>query len=377
MCLVMTDVIIVKFFLMSQVKALASEYELTLVCSAGGQEEVRRIGVSARVLNITIPRGIEPYRDCLALFKLLGLFARCRFDIVQSYTTKAGMLAMMAAFLMRVPVRVHWFLGQVWATKTGVYRAMLRLCDVLTSRLATSILVDSASQLAFLVAEGVTSPPKAKVLAHGSICGVDCDRFSADPALRANFREHYAIPPNHFLFLYMSRFTVDKGAMEMAKAYAICAPECPDSTLVMVGPDEEDLLPSIRSVLAKHLDRVHFHGFTSRPEFYFAGADALCLPSFREGFGLVLLNAAASGLPSLGSRIYGIVDAVVDGETGLLHTPGDTEQLAANMIRLYRGRELCRELGRNGRLRAVNLFSSSLLDEAVVRHYRALVTGRS
>jgi glycosyltransferase involved in cell wall biosynthesis len=166
----------------------------------------------------------------------------------------------------------------------------------------------------------------------------------------------------------------------VAEAFAKFAASDDESHLFVVGPDEDGVLPAMTRLFGKCLPRVHFFGFTSVPEEFMAGADVLCLPSYREGFGTVLINAAAVGIPALASRVYGSVDAVEDGITGLLHQPGNASEMAEHMMRLKNDPSLRKTLGDNGRRRAVKDFSEKAVTSAVLNFYRdalAEATGNS
>jgi glycosyltransferase involved in cell wall biosynthesis len=301
--------------------------------------------------------------------RLVRLFTAHRFRVVHSVTPKAGLLAMLAAWLARVPVRIHTFTGQVWATRRGTGRMLLRAMDRLIARLATHVLVDSPSQRDFLIGSGVVSAGKASVLANGSICGVDAERFRPDAAARTRIRNEAGVRDDAILFLYLGRLSRDKGVLDLARAFAGLATQHTSAHLALVGPDEEGLRDRIGDIVGKFANRVSVRHFTARPEQSMAGADVFCLPSYREGFGQVAIEAAATGLPVIASRIYGIVDAVVEGETGLLHAPADVEALRSHMETLMLRPDLRRRLGEAGRARALRDFSAERVTRALLEYY--------
>jgi glycosyltransferase involved in cell wall biosynthesis len=322
-------------------------------------------GLSARFFRIPIERRISPLSDLLALARLVSLFREQRFDLVHSITPKAGLLAMTAAWLARVPARLHTFTGQVWVTRTGPARALLRFMDSLIARYATHVLVDSRSQRDFLIAQRIVSAAKSDVLANGSICGVDGRRFRPDGEARARVRTELGAAGGDVVFLFVGRLAKDKGVPDLVAAFARVAERHPATRLVLVGPDEERL--------GRAAERVHWVGGTDRVEDYMAAADVFCLPSHREGFGQVALEAAASGLPVIASRIYGLTDAVADGETGLLHPPGDIETLVQLMEKLLRQPDLRQRLGNVGRSRALGDFSADRVSQALLDCYRGIM----
>ena len=285
-----------------------------------------------------------------------------RLGIPLIMLTLIGMLA-------RVPVRIHTFTGQVWATRKGAMRLLLKTCDRLIAQFATHILIDSSSQRTFLLQQGIVAKEKSFVLGHGSISGVDVRRFRPNPTARQEIRSKNGVPAESLVFLYMSRLTRDKGALVMAEAFAKFAARDDRSHLFVVGPDEDGIRPAMTHLFGECLPRVHFFGFTSVPEQFMAGADVLCLPSYREGFGTVLINAAAVGIPALASRVYGSVDAVEDGTTGLLHQAGNAFEMVDHMIRLKDDPSLRKTLGDNGRCRAMRDFSEEYVTSAVLNFY--------
>jgi glycosyltransferase involved in cell wall biosynthesis len=246
---------------------------------------------------------------------------------------------------------------------------LLRAIDRLIARCATHILVDSRSQREFLLANRVVSSTKSTVLANGSMCGVDGGRFRPDNVVRRRIRGETRIPEDAVVFLYLGRLRKDKGVLDLAPAFTRLAPRCASAYLALVGPDEDGLLRRIEEIVAPYVDRVRIVDYTDRPEDYMAAADVFCLPSYREGFPQVVIEAAAVGLPVVASRIYGVVDAVADGETGLLHPPADVEALRAHMETLLRQPELRRHFGSAGHSRALRDFSAERVTRALLEYY--------
>jgi glycosyltransferase involved in cell wall biosynthesis len=241
--------------------------------------------------------------------------------------------------------------------------------DRLIALFSTYALVDSSSQRQFLLDEGVLKASKSDVLAQGSISGVDTIRFRPNAQARKQIRDELKIPEEEMTFLFLGRLNRDKGVLDLATAFAGIRNE--HTHLLVVGPDEEDILPQITRLTEKCRARAHFVGFTSNPEEYMAAADVFCLPSYREGFGSVVIEAAAVGIPAIGSRIYGVVDAIQENFSGLLFDARDVSGLQTAMDKLSGDRELRLRLGRQARERAINVFSSEKLALAWLEYYRA------
>jgi len=177
------------------------------------------------------------------------------------------------------------------------------------------------------------------------------------------------IPDSAVLLLYLGRLNRDKGITDLAAAFADLAPRQPNLCLLLVGPDEAGMQAEVRAACAAWLDRVRFVGFTDQPERFMAAADVFCLPSYREGFGSSVIEAAACGVPAVASRIYGLTDAVRDGETGLLHPPGDVANLVAQVERLAVDAALRQNMGEAAHERVLRDFSQARLTGALRAFY--------
>ncbi len=341
-----------KAFLRDQLKELSSIYDLHVLANAPDAGFLDDIGVHASFTSVPLERSISPRRDWQALWALRRAFKRIKPNVVYSVTPKAGLLSMAAAFIAGVPCRIHTFTGQVWATKRGASRWLLSNMDRLIALFATHILVDSASQRKFLVSNNVVQPGKATVLGHGSISGVDLQRFKPNPQAREDVRKELSLKEDAVVLLYVGRLNRDKGIPELLEAFALHVAEHPKTRLLLVGPDEEGMEGLIDP--ASGVLRV---GYTDMPERYMAAADVFVLPSHREGFGSTVIEAAACGLPAVASRIYGLTDAVVDGETGLLHERGSVKSLAAALAKLSSDPEWRRRMGEAARARATKDFA--------------------
>jgi len=368
-CFVVSSPLTLKCFLVDQIAALSRTYRLTCVANCGDPAWFRQRGIEVPLLDVRIERTPSPSRDLRALWTLRRYFRTNRFDVVHSVTPKAGLLAMTAAALARVPVRMHTFTGQVWANRSGLERIIMKALDTWLAAMATHILVDSESQRAFLLREGVLCAGKSRVLGRGSISGVDIERFRPDEKLRAEMRSHHNVPASAVVFLYLGRLKRDKGVLDLALAFSRLSQVHEGAYLFVVGPDEDRIEADIRRVCGQCIPRIRFSGYTDNPELWLAASDVLCLPSYREGFGSAIIEAASAGLPALGSRIYGITDAIDEGVTGLLHNPGDVGELAGKMRILAKDEGLRRSLGCAARERARRHFAKETVMAAVLEFY--------
>ncbi|EWH00883.1 hypothetical protein Q427_17140 [Halomonas sp. BC04] len=186
--------------------------------------------------------------------------------------------------------------------------------------------------------------------------------------MRKIIRDKYGVSDNDLVFLFLGRINPDKGVPELISAFRRVSKVYTEAKLLIVGEDESGMFDdgSIEDSFMGKLIRV---GCTSEPEAYFNAADVFCLPSHREGFGSVLIEAAACGVASIASNIYGISDALVDNRTGLLHSVKCEEDLIAKMIVLVSNPRLRKQLANAAMLRARGEFSSSVLEQELVAFY--------
>jgi glycosyltransferase involved in cell wall biosynthesis len=362
----------IKVFLVDHFFAMAAKYDITVITNTDNTDFLKLSGLDLKTISTSIERKISPLHDVVSLFRLFILFRKNRFDCVHSITPKAGLLSMLAAFFARVPVRIHTFTGQVWATRSGAMRWLLKSADKLTAFCATQVLVDSRSQRDFLIKEKVVSESKSSVIANGSVCGVDTQRFALNPEQRRNLRETLSIKESDIVFLFVGRLTLDKGLIDLAQAFVNVCAVYKNTHLVIVGPDEENIRIRISENCGSDIDRIHFEEYTDKPEIFMSAADVFCLPSYREGFGMTIIEAASVGIPSIGTKIYGLTDAIEEGVTGFLHAPGDVKGLSKIMFRMIEEPQERGAMGKKARERVMRIYLKELVTSAFVEFYDAI-----
>ena len=371
-CIVTTTPFIANAFLRPHLLALKSRYDVTLAINTrDGYPLDAEVAAAAVIVHVPIERNISLLGDIAALWALWGLLRRGHFDLVHTVAPKAGLLGMLAAFAGRVRVRLHTFQGEVWASKRGVVRALFKAADRLVASMATHCLVVSHGEQAFLEEEGVLAPTRSTVLRDGSISGVDVQRFHPNRVTREEVRDELEIGGEDLLIMYVGRIARDKGVLDLAEAFAKLSSQKNPQWLVFVGPDEDRLRGPLEEACRSVMHRVRFVPYTRSPERYLSAADIVCLPSYREGFGLVLIEAGACGVPVLASRLYGIRDAVVEGVTGLFHEAGNIRDIVNKLSTLISDPTLRQQMGQAGRERAETRFRTELLVAALADCYAA------
>jgi glycosyltransferase involved in cell wall biosynthesis len=348
---------------------LSKDYHVTVVTNLEAGE-LSELPEKVSVHSIQLERKISLYSDFTSLLQLRRFFKKQQFDLILSVTPKAGLLTSIAGCFASVPIRIHWFTGQVWATRKGVKRSFLKFMDQILAFCITDALVDSHSQCEFLVSEGVLKNKVGSVLGQGSISGVDTDKFRFEPSIRAELRVKLKIDAHDKVVLFLGRLNRDKGVYDLITAFEQIE-ETLNAHLVLVGPDEESVEENIKLDGRSPTKNLHFVGHTNRPEKWLSVADIFALPSYREGFGTSVIEAASVGLPSVSSRIYGLTDAVEENVTGLMHEPGNTQEIRQSLERLLEDDELRTELADNAKDRVLTSFKQKDVSQRLLEFIEA------
>lgn len=360
-------------FLKDHIEALSVDYDVYLVGNIQSEDEVKKLAIKGW-RRIEIERGISLWRDLSAVFALKHYFKTMKFDAVHSVTPKAGLVTALAGKLAGIKHRTHIFTGQVWATRTGLMRQILKSIDKIIAKCDNHIMVDGKSQRAFLEREGVLKPGKALVFCEGSIAGVNSERFVPDALARKEEREKIGIKDDMLTYIFLGRLNHDKGIGELYEAYNRLVAEEKDVFLLLVGMDEEGYLDKlIEYKNIKEGKNFHFYGLTKQPEHVLNAGDVFVLPTYREGFGSSVLEAACIGLPCICSDAYGVLDAYIDGETGLQCKVGNVETLYQCMKKMHDNPEMRINMGTRSRERALQDFSVKPISEAWVEFYHSLL----
>lgn len=333
------------------------------------------------VTAVQMQRRVTPWKDVGAVLGILALLRRVRPTIVHAHTPKGGLLGMIAAMLGRVPVRIYHLRGLPLLGATGLRRRLLWCADWVACRIAHQVLCVSHSIRAEAIRQGLCPSTKIKVLVAGSGNGVDADRrFNPERVgedQRAEVRRRLGIPAGAIVVGFVGRVVREKGITELAEAWRRLRNDHPTLHLVLVGPFEEyDPIPAETEALLREDPRVHLVGMDWNTSPLYGVMDVVVLPSYREGFPNVPLEAAAMGLPVVATRIPGCVDAVQDGVTGTLVPPTDTNGLTRALARYLSDPALRRRHGAAARERVRREFRQVLIWEALYCEYARLLQER-
>lgn len=353
-------------------RSLARGFEVTVVTSPDERLDAfgRRLG--ARTVALEMPRRVTPLGDWQALTKLHTLLGRLAPGVVHAHTPKGGLLGTLAAKAAGVPVRLYHMRGLPFVTLKGSRRALMQTTERVSCGAATRVLCQSPSLRRTALEHRLVDPARCEVVLKGSN-GVDCDgRFLASRHVAAgqDLRASLGIPAQDVVIGFVGRLVRDKGVPELVSAFERLSRAWPGAWLVLAGPYEprDPVDAETRARIESH-PRIRALGFVSDPAPVYAAADVVALPSHREGFPNVPLEAAAMERPVVSTRVDGCTDAVEDGVTGLLVGGADGEALGAALGRYLGDAELRRRHGQAGRARVERDFRREHIADAVVDVY--------
>ena len=372
-----------KVLLKGQLRFMASNgFDVKGVSSEG--EELREVheNEGIAVEAITMSRKITPFQDLKSLWEMWNFLRKEKPQIVHTHTPKAGIIGMLAARLAGVPHRLHTVAGLPLMEATGVKRKILNFVEKLTYSSATRVYPNSKGLYDFILQNNFTQSNKLKIIANGSSNGIDTAFFSPDQVTeieRVTLREKLNIQPDDFVFVFVGRIVSDKGINELIKAFSeLQAVENNEPTgikLLLVGGLENDLDPLNSETLAEinqNKDIISV-GFQQDVRSFFAIADALVFPSYREGFPNVVMQAGAMGLPSIVSDINGCNEIIIEGENGLIIPPKNVEKLKEKMLTLAKDKNLYTKLKGNSRRMIENRYEQSVVWNALLEEYEGLL----
>lgn len=348
-------------------------YEVVVVSSPGDalNEIESREGV--RIVAVPMERHMSPLKDLKSLYKLIKVFYKEKPTMVHSITPKAGLLSMMAAWMCRVPVRLHTFTGLVFPTATGLTQKILILTDRLTCACATHIVPEGEGVKSDLIHYGITKKP-LKVLGYGNIRGIDLTHYNPEN-LDVQIAADKIRKTDVFTFVFIGRLVGDKGINELVEAFERLNREFPATRLLLVGPEESELDPLKPESLniIKSNKSIKAVGSQSDVRPWLCASDAFVFPSYREGFPNVVIEAGAMGLPSIVTDINGSREIIKDGINGTIIPSKDTETLYNAMKAFILNKDKTLQMGQAARPLISSRFEQGYVRQCLKDYYKEIL----
>lgn len=375
LCFVTTVPLTVRAFLVPILAHLRAntDWELTVICDDDATLAAD-LPEGVRYIPISMKRGISP-AGIGAMLKMRKIFKTEKFDYVQYSTPNAALYAAMASKLAGIKHRRYHLMGFRFLGFSGWKRSLFKTIEKFACSLSTDIECVSPSNMKLGIEEGVFPEKKARVLFYGSSAGVDLHKFDIErrEAWRQELRREYGYEEDACVFGFAGRITGDKGINELLAAFR--GMEDPNARLFLAGRIEDEHTLDERSMdWAKENDKVRFCGFVPDLERYYAMMDVLVLPSYREGFGNIIIEAQAMGLPVIVTDIPGPIDAMEPGVTGLTVPVKDENALRCAMEKLCAHREIRKEMGKKGRTFVDERFDQEKLAQVILEDRRELLS---
>lgn len=356
-------------FCCGMLKELSRKYEVIALSSPGEEMKIVADREGVRTIEVPMERHVAICKDIVALLKLIVVLFRERPIMVHSMTPKAGLLCMMAAWVARVPVRVHTFTGLVFPTAKGMTRWILMATDWLTCACATHVIPEGEGVKNDLLKNRITKKPM-KVLGYGNVRGIDLVRFDRRPevmALAQKIRKD-----DVFTFVFVGRIVKDKGINELCQTMEMLSGIAP-VRLMLVGPYEDELDPVSQhsKYIINNNPSIEYLGPKYGDELLvcYAAADCFVFPSYREGFPNTVLEAGAMGLPSIVTDINGSREIIVQGENGVIIPPKDSDALYKAMLDMIRNKPARERMSSNARKMIASRFEQSFVRKCLMDFY--------
>lgn len=358
--------------LKGQLKMLSKYYNVLAVSSPGDDMETIEEREGVRTIAIPMERRISLIKDFISLIRLIVLFAKERPDMVHSITPKAGLLSMLAAWITRVPVRMHTFTGLVFPTATGKMQKLLIAMDRLTCFCATHINPEGEGVKRDLVNYNITSKP-LHIIANGNVNGIDLEYFDKTPEVvekACSYKKE-----GTFTFCFVGRMVRDKGINELVHSFLRLYQKDERVRLLLVGPFEKELdpvLPEVEEHILHH-PGICYMGYQNDVRPFLVASDALVFPSYREGFPNVVIQAGAMGLPAIVTDINGCNEIVLPDLNGVIIPSKDEQALYESMKYFAPHPVEVERMAANARPLIASRYEQRIVWNALLDEYKSII----
>ena len=339
-----------------------TDWDISFICSED-EEFASELPEFIHYFPVPMERGIS-ISGIKSMMQMKKIFVKEKFDLIQYSTPNASLYAALAGKLAGIPVRLYCQWGMVYVGFEGIKRQVFKAIEKIVCKLSTWIEPDSVSNLNFAHEENLYPQTKGSVIWNGSACGINLEKFDISQKIkyRKDIREKYNFPEDSFVYGFVGRITKDKGINELLAAFKQIYESNSNVYLIMVGTTEkDDTVDESLFLWSKKCEHVIYTGFTDIVEQYLSAMDTYILPSYREGFGMGVVEAEAMGVPVIVTSIPGPVDAMKENETGIVVKKGSIKELLRAMKKLYEDKHIRKEYSSNAYDFAINNFEQKKL----------------
>ena len=328
-------------------------------------------------IDVPIKRKFSIFYDIYAILKLSFLIRKYKPTIIHSLMMKAGLLSAILGKFFKIEYRIHTFTGQIWQNETYVKKLFLKFIDKIINNFNTVCLTDSLSQSNFLYSENIRTKNNNTLpyLLNGSISGIDFDVFDLEKIkkYKSNHMRTLNITDDDFIIGYIARKSLDKGVLDMLYIFKEVSSLNSNLKLLFIGPDESNGL--VENFLSENIyikEKIIAFDFISNHHEYLSLCKILCLPSYREGFGSIVIDAAALNIPTIGYDVYGLIDSINIEYNGKLIPRGNKEIFISELSNLINNKEALKTLSKNCRNYALEFYDSKLINKELYKFYENL-----
>lgn len=355
-------------FFKGQYQLLLSDFDITAIAS--DKKRLKEVGEEnhIKIHHIPMEREISILKDIYCLIYFIFYFIRQRPYIVHGNTPKGSLLSMIAAWITRVPVRIYMCHGLRYQGCYGLKRKLLMFMERISCSCATEIICVSHGIKEVLIEDRITNKEPI-VIWNGSVQGINMGKFNPDNITdKQGLKGKYGIEDDDFVLTFVGRIVKDKGVNELVEAFEYLSLKYSDIKLLLIGWNEDkgnpvsdktkEIIDNNKNIIAT--------GPQSNIVPFLSITNLFVFPSYREGFGLSLMEAGAMNVPSIASNIPGCNEVIIDGLTGLLIEPRSTSTIIESIEKLYNDRELLDYLKSNCRKSIIERYEQNQLWQ----HYR-------
>ena len=363
--------------LKGQLSFLQNHFEVVAVSGNDTHLQTVKEREGVTVIDVPMARKINVLFDLISLFRLYRTLKKEKPTLVHSITPKAGLLTMTAAWLARVPIRMHTFTGLVFPTQQGLMKKILITTDKIVCKMATHVYPEGQGVKNDLVSFQITSKP-LKVLANGNVNGIDTAYFATHHFSdndKQSLRKEWNIQSEDLVFIFVGRLVGDKGINELITAFTEINTHNKTAKLLLVGPYEHELDPLTETTLDAIYENTNIitTGFQDDIRPFLAISDVFVFPSYREGFPNVVMQAGAMGLPSIVTDINGSNEIIQHNHNGSIIPPKDTTALTHAMQQLIDNPTLRQSLAQNSRQSITSRYEQQVVWDALLAEYQMLI----